>query len=64
MGIALSASALDRLVLRLDAIGSLSEDERQALRKLPVTIKGFRADEDIVREGDRLCQWTCFGARR
>jgi CRP-like cAMP-binding protein len=57
MGIALSASALDRLVLRLDAIGSLSEDERQAIRKLPVTIKDFRADEDIVREGDR--PWQC-----
>jgi CRP-like cAMP-binding protein len=58
MGVALqnSASALDRLVLRLDAIGSLSENERQALRKLPVTIRDLRADEDIVREGDRPWQ--------
>jgi CRP-like cAMP-binding protein len=53
---ALSVSALDRLVLRLDAIGRLSEEERQAVRNLPVTIREFRPDEDIVREGDRPWQ--------
>jgi CRP-like cAMP-binding protein len=52
----LTNSALDRLVLRLDAIGRLSDAERQGLLDLPITVREFRADQDIVRERDRPWQ--------
>jgi CRP-like cAMP-binding protein len=52
----LTNSVFDRLVLRLEAIGNLSDAERQAVRNLPITAREFRADQDIVREQDRPWQ--------
>src|SRR5215203_3360734 len=43
----------DPLILKLESITDLSDEERQALRALPLTIKTFGPDHDIVREGDR-----------
>jgi CRP-like cAMP-binding protein len=44
------------LVRRLDSIAALSEDERDAIRALPVRISESEADTDVVREGDRPSQ--------
>jgi CRP-like cAMP-binding protein len=48
---------LDQLVRKLESISNLTEDERRAVLGLPITIRDFRADEDIVRDGDR--PWQC-----
>jgi CRP-like cAMP-binding protein len=53
----LPVQPIDRLIRKLESITSLSEDERQAIRNLPLTLREFRADQDIVREGDR--PWQC-----
>src|SRR5436305_6616857 len=52
----MSRYGLDRLVRRLEAITSLSEDEKQAILNLPARLADLRADADIVREGDRPSQ--------
>lgn len=44
---------LNPLLSKLDSIAQLSEEERQALLDLPLTIKVFEADSDVVRDGDR-----------
>ena len=41
------------LIRKLRSISPLSEDERHCLLTLPLSTKGFAADQDIVREGDR-----------
>ena len=41
------------LVRKLESIFVLSDEERAALEHLPVQVQGLRADQDIVREGDR-----------
>ena len=41
------------LLWKLDSIATLSDEEKQALLELPLTIKVFEADSDIVRDGDR-----------
>ena len=43
----------DPLILKLESITDLSDQETQALRALPLTIKTLGPDHDIVREGDR-----------
>jgi CRP-like cAMP-binding protein len=43
----------DVLVRKLRSISPLSEQERQSLLSLPLSIKQIPADEVIVREGDR-----------
>src|SRR3954466_3899495 len=43
----------ERLVKKLDSIGSLSDDEKAALRQLPITVQQLRDGEDIVSDGDR-----------
>jgi CRP-like cAMP-binding protein len=48
---------VDRLIRKLETLAALSHEERQALRGLPVTVKAFGADQDIVREGD--CPGEC-----
>src|SRR3954471_3320355 len=53
----LSTPPIDRLIRKLESITSLSEDERRAIRNLPLTLREFRADQDIVSEGDR--PWQC-----
>ncbi|MCB5177198.1 Crp/Fnr family transcriptional regulator [Microvirga lenta] len=44
------------LVLKLESITDLSPEERQALLGLPLRVQEFRADQDVVREGDRPIQ--------
>jgi CRP-like cAMP-binding protein len=41
------------LVRKLDKIHGLTAGERQALEKLPATLKHFSPGEDIIREGDK-----------
>jgi CRP-like cAMP-binding protein len=40
------------LARKLAQVGPLSRDERDAVMALPVSVKDFGADEDVVREGD------------
>jgi CRP-like cAMP-binding protein len=54
------------IIRKLETIFKLSESEREALLRLPMQIADLRADQDIVREGDRptrcfalLEGWTC-----
>lgn len=42
-----------RLVRKLESIAQLSEDDRQALLALPMSVEEVGADQDIVRDGDR-----------
>src|SRR5829696_4935188 len=46
-------SAAIPLVRRLEIVVSLTENERSALLHLPLQVMTLRADQDIVREGDR-----------
>jgi CRP-like cAMP-binding protein len=41
------------LVRKLESIYPLTSEERQALVDLPVQVRELRADQDVVREGDR-----------
>ncbi|MGO4524611.1 Crp/Fnr family transcriptional regulator [Microvirga sp. 2MCAF35] len=41
------------MLWKLDSIVRLSEEERQAILDLPMVIRVFEADSDIVRDGDR-----------
>ena len=52
----LTNSALDRLILRLEAIGNLSDAEKEGVRNLSMKPQDLRADHDIVLEGDRPWQ--------
>ena len=42
----------DRLLRKLDGVAELSAADRNAIRALPMAIRSFGADQDIVREGD------------
>jgi CRP-like cAMP-binding protein len=44
---------VDRLIRKLETLAALSDEEKQALRGLPRTTKAFKADQDVVCEGDR-----------
>lgn len=46
-------SSAHPLIRKLDSIFALSNDEREALVNLPMQVTKIRADQDIVREGDR-----------
>ena len=48
-----SAPDLHPLVRKLESIVDLTEDERQALLQTPVMVRDLKADQDIVRDGDR-----------
>ena len=37
------------LIRKLESIGALSEQDREALASLPVQVRHFEADEDVVR---------------
>jgi CRP-like cAMP-binding protein len=52
----LSSPSSHRLIQKLESITDLSEEEKQALVALPMRVQEFRADQDIVREGDRPSQ--------
>jgi CRP-like cAMP-binding protein len=41
------------LLRKLGSVSALSDEEKQALLDLPVTVKMAEADADIVRDGDR-----------
>jgi hypothetical protein len=41
------------LIRKLESIAALSDEQRQAVLSLPLTIRNVGADYDIVREGDR-----------
>ena len=43
---------IDVLARKLSQVGPLAREERAAITALPVTVKDFDADEDVVREGD------------
>jgi CRP-like cAMP-binding protein len=42
-----------RLLRKLESITTLSEEARQAVLKLPMSVRDIPADQDILREGDR-----------
>jgi CRP-like cAMP-binding protein len=44
------------LVLKLESITDLTPQERQALESLPMRVQEVRADQDLVREGDKPSQ--------
>ncbi|WP_114944940.1 Crp/Fnr family transcriptional regulator [Microvirga calopogonii] len=46
------------LIRKLESIFSLTDDEQQALMDLPMQMAVIKADQDIVREGDRPSR--CF----
>ncbi len=43
----------ERLIRKLESAVALTEEERHALRDLPMTVRQYGADQDIVREGTR-----------
>jgi CRP-like cAMP-binding protein len=49
----MNSAPAEPLVRRLDSIAALSDDERGALRAVPVQITEVPADQVFVREGDR-----------
>jgi CRP-like cAMP-binding protein len=44
---------INSLLWRLDSITDLTEEDRRAFLDLPLNVKVFEADTDIVREGER-----------
>src|SRR5215216_7264814 len=46
-------ATVDPLIRKLESIFTLSDDERQAIFDLPLQVVSLKADQDIVREGDR-----------
>ena len=49
----ISAPQQQRLLRKLESIAVVTDDERQALLDLPLTIRTYAPDQDIVRDGDR-----------
>ncbi len=41
------------LIAKMESIVTLRDEERAALQRLPMQVQDLRADQDIVREGDR-----------
>jgi CRP-like cAMP-binding protein len=41
------------MIRKLESIFTLTDDERRALENLPMQVVAIKADQDIVREGDR-----------
>ncbi len=46
------------LLARLEGIATLTSAEKQAIRDLPMLVQDIRANQDVVREGDRPTR--CF----
>ncbi|WP_262273537.1 Crp/Fnr family transcriptional regulator [Microvirga yunnanensis] len=46
-------ASLNPLLWKLDSIADLSDEEKRAVLDLPMNVKIFEADSDIVRDGDR-----------
>ncbi len=51
-----SSSQAHPLVLKLESITDLSQAVTEALLVLPMRVQEIRADQDLVREGDRPSQ--------
>ena len=58
--------SVDMLIRKLESIAQLSDEERQAIERLPITGRPLAAGHDIVREKDRPSQcclllegWAC-----
>lgn len=49
-------SHLEPLIRRLESIAPVSDEERQAIAALPITVRDLRADQDILRDQDRPSQ--------
>ncbi|MYZ48095.1 Crp/Fnr family transcriptional regulator [Propylenella binzhouense] len=49
----LSISAIRPFIRKLEAFRTISDEERSDLEALPMQITEIRADQDLVREGDR-----------
>src|SRR3954469_14414595 len=45
-------SNTEPLIRKLESIGALSDQDREALASLPVEVRTLPADEDVVRDGD------------
>jgi CRP-like cAMP-binding protein len=41
------------MIRKLESVFTLTDDERQALETLPMQVQVIKADQDLVREGDR-----------
>src|SRR5688500_351223 len=41
------------LLRKMESIVTLTDQERAALQRLPMQVQTIRADQDLVREGDR-----------
>jgi CRP-like cAMP-binding protein len=41
------------MIRKIESICTLNDDERRALQNLPMQVMAIKADQDIVREGDR-----------
>ena len=61
-----SRTERDRLLRKLESIASLTQEEKQALLSLPMTVKDIPEDRDIVSLGERpnaccliLDGWAC-----
>ena len=48
-----SREGQERLLRKMQSIAELTGEETQALLSLPVAVRSFAADQDIVREEDR-----------
>jgi CRP-like cAMP-binding protein len=53
-----SSAAAQPIIAKLESILALTEDERHAIMNLPLQVTPLRADQDVVREGDRPSR--CF----
>jgi len=51
-----SAPERHRLICKLESIADLTTDDKEALLALPMTVKSFAADQDIVRDKDQPSQ--------
>src|SRR3954469_23128279 len=47
---------LHPLIRKLESIAPVSDDEKQAIAALPITVRELKADADIVRDQDRPSQ--------
>jgi hypothetical protein len=53
---ALSNATLHSLIVKLESIAPVSDEERQAIIGLPMTVRDIREHHDIVRDQDRPSQ--------
>jgi CRP-like cAMP-binding protein len=54
----MAATEHNLIIRKLESTFRVSDEERAALEALPMQVQAIRADQDIVREGDRPTR--CF----